>query len=251
MRLDLRVRHHHACRGTPSWRCADGSACLRSGRSWSCGLVLSRPRFPAVMRPTGRLVPGAEEAASWGGYQDDLVMPGSSPACAISRKQMRHRPNVRYTARGAAAALAAGVAAHRELRLAVRLLDQRLLGHAQDSLNGKPSARSSARPSSSVGRRRHHGDVHAARAVDRVEVDLVEHRLLVQAERVVAVAVELLGDRPRKSRMRGSAIVSSRSRNSHIRSPRRVTFAPIGMPSRSLNCAIDLRGLARSAASGR
>ncbi|GAA4222458.1 hypothetical protein GCM10023075_13510 [Streptosporangium album] len=28
-----------------------------------------------------------------GGYQLDLVMPGSSPRCAISRKQMRHRPN--------------------------------------------------------------------------------------------------------------------------------------------------------------
>ena len=26
-----------------------------------------------------------------------------------------------------------------------------------------------------------------------------------------------------------------------MRSPRRVTFAPIGMPSRSLNCAMDLR----------
>ena len=41
--------------------------------------------------------------------------------------------------------------------------------------------------------------------------------------------------------MRGSASDSSRSRNSHIRSPRSVTCAPIGMPSRSLNCAMDLR----------
>ena len=31
--------------------------------------------------------------------------------------------------------------------------------------------------------------------------------------------------------------------NSHIRSPRSVTCAPIGIPSRSLNCAIDLRAL--------
>ena len=43
--------------------------------------------------------------------------------------------------------------------------------------------------------------------------------------------------------MRGSASDSSRSRNSHIRSPRSVTCAPIGMPSRSLNCAMDLRAL--------
>src|SRR6185436_7702470 len=48
-----------------------------------------------------------------------------------------------------AAALAAGVAAHRELRLLVRLVDKGSLGHAQFSLNGKPSALSSARPSSS------------------------------------------------------------------------------------------------------
>src|SRR4029077_403489 len=33
-------------------------------------------------------------------YQLDLVMPGSSPRCAIERKQIRHRPNFRYTARG-------------------------------------------------------------------------------------------------------------------------------------------------------
>ena len=41
--------------------------------------------------------------------------------------------------------------------------------------------------------------------------------------------------------MRGSASDSSRSRNSHIRSPRNVALAPIGMPSRSLNWAIDTR----------
>ena len=39
--------------------------------------------------------------------------------------------------------------------------------------------------------------------------------------------------------MRGSAIETSRSRNSYIRAPRNVTRAPIGIPSRSLNAAID------------
>ena len=43
--------------------------------------------------------------------------------------------------------------------------------------------------------------------------------------------------------MRGSASETSRSKNSHMRSPRSVTLAPIGMPSRSLNPAIDLRAL--------
>src|SRR3712207_5678383 len=42
----------------------------------------------------------AKRETSWGVYQEDLVMPGSSPAWAISRKQMRQRPNARNTARG-------------------------------------------------------------------------------------------------------------------------------------------------------
>src|SRR4051812_32390720 len=50
----------------------------------------------------------------------------------------------------AAAALAAGVAAHLELRLGRRLVAKRSLRHQMFSLNGKPRARSSARPSSSV-----------------------------------------------------------------------------------------------------
>src|SRR3954465_11045017 len=72
----------------------------------------SSPRFPSVMgtrrtfdvvvdallrHPVGHyqrwLQPGPA-------YQLDLVMPGSSPRCAISRKQIRHRPNLRKTARG-------------------------------------------------------------------------------------------------------------------------------------------------------
>src|SRR5580704_11346435 len=44
---------------------------------------------------------------------------------------------------------------------------------------------------------------------------------------------------PRKSRTRGSATVVRRSRNSSIRSRRKVTLHPIGMPSRSLKVAID------------
>ena len=46
---------------------------------------------------------------------------------------------------------------------------------------------------------------------------------------------------PRKSRMRGKARLVRRSRKSHIRSPRRVTFAPIGLPVRRRNCAIERR----------
>src|SRR5215203_1503441 len=44
---------------------------------------------------------------------------------------------------------------------------------------------------------------------------------------------------PLKSLTRGRAIEMKRSRNSHMRSPRRVTLAPTGMPSRILNPAMD------------
>src|SRR5262245_49953988 len=52
--------------------------------------------------------------------------------------------------------------------------------------------------------------------------------------------------RPRKSFTRGRAIVVRRSTNSYMRSRRRVTLAPIVMPSRSLKLAIDLRDLVSS-----
>ena len=49
-------------------------------------------------------------------------------------------------------------------------------------------------------------DVHAADAVDLVLVDLVEHRLLGEAERVVAVAVEL-------ARRQAPEVTDARQRN--------------------------------------
>ena len=52
---------------------------------------------------------------------------------------------------------------------------------------------------------------------------------------------------PRKSRMRGTAIVTKRSRNSHIRRRRKVTEDPTGMPSRSRKFEIDLRALVTTA----
>ena len=46
--------------------------------------------------------------------------------------------------------------------------------------------------------------------------------------------------------MRGMARLISRSRNSHMRSPRRVTLAPMALPSRSLKPAIDFLALVTS-----
>src|SRR6478735_2317223 len=46
----------------------------------------------------GRSAPAscrANEVSESIAYQDDFVMPGSSPLCAISRRQIRHRPNLR------------------------------------------------------------------------------------------------------------------------------------------------------------
>ena len=43
--------------------------------------------------------------------------------------------------------------------------------------------------------------------------------------------------------MRGIARLTSRSKNSHMRSPRSVTLAPIALPSRSLKPAIDFLAL--------
>src|SRR5579875_970417 len=60
----------------------------------------SSPRFPAARRTAGTSgVVGGRRSARIG-YQLDFVMPGSSPRCAIERRQIRHRPNLRYTARG-------------------------------------------------------------------------------------------------------------------------------------------------------
>ena len=48
------------------------------------------PWFPAGHRAAPDL-----RAVACVGYQLLLVTPGSSPRCAISRRQMRHRPNLR------------------------------------------------------------------------------------------------------------------------------------------------------------
>ena len=47
---------------------------------------------------------------------------------------------------------------------------------------------------------------------------------------------KLRGSRPRKSRIRGMATLISRSRNSNMRWPRRVTLAPINWPGCPMIC---------------
>src|SRR5829696_6033981 len=157
-------------------------------------------------------------------YQLDLVTPGNCPACAISRTQIRQRPNVRKTARGRPHRWQRVYArtAYFGLRLALttraffatpssssRSYDcaccpPRRLGPGArwPSSGGSVGAEGEPEPAEQLASLLvgtgggHHGDVHAALPVHPVHVDLVEHRLLIETERVVAVAVELLGREP-------------------------------------------------------
>src|SRR5664279_6274206 len=88
------------------------------------------------------------------GYQEDFVTPGSSPAWAISRRQIRHSPNLRYTECGRPQRWQRVYPRTANFGLAAALLTSAFFAIAQLlpvlSLKGKPSALSSARPSSSV-----------------------------------------------------------------------------------------------------
>ena len=75
----------------------------------------------------------------------------------------------------------------------------------------------------------HDGDVHALLPFDLVQFNLRENRLVGDAQRVIAAPVERArATSPRKSRMRGSVVAISRSKNSYIASRRSVTRQPMG-----------------------
>ena len=81
----------------------------------------------------------------------------------------------------------------------------------------------------------HDADVESQAALDLVEFDLREDRMVLDPERVVPAAVKRTRRcTPRKSRMTGIASLIRRSRNSYMLRPRSVTFTPIGSPARSL-----------------
>src|SRR5215475_8460823 len=87
------------------------------------------------------------------------------------------------------AALAAGVGADRELRLLGRLQFQGVLRHGSVLLEREAEVLEQGPALVVCVGGGDDGDVHAPDAVDPVLVDLVEHRLLGQTERVVAVPV--------------------------------------------------------------
>src|SRR5208282_6762532 len=83
------------------------------------------------------------------------------------------------------------VRAHLELGRPVRLDDQRFLCHLSPLPEGEAEPPQQRAAFGVVCCRSHDGDVHPALPVHLVGVDLVEHELLGQAERVVPVPVEL------------------------------------------------------------
>src|SRR3954449_2708019 len=104
---------------------------------------------------------------------------------------MRHNPNLRSTARGRPHFWQRLYPRTLNFGLAAALMTRAFL--AISRLLERESETAQKRPAFLVRRRRRDdGDVHAAWAVDAVGVDLVEHRLLVEPERVVAPAVELV-----------------------------------------------------------
>ena len=71
---------------------------VRAIRLWREGMVLERLWSLEPFLPTPELVVLSRDPAlvvTRRGHQLDLVMPGSSPRCAICRRQIRHRPNAR------------------------------------------------------------------------------------------------------------------------------------------------------------
>src|ERR1700730_6552637 len=131
-------------------------------------------------------------------HHDALVTPGTSPACDSSRRQIRHRPNFRYTERALP---------QRRHRVYVRTLNFGL--RCCFSINAFFANALPLRLAGTTERETEHpqertafiigagtrgdGDVHPPHRIDLVVVDLREDQLLGDAECVVAPTVERVG----------------------------------------------------------
>src|SRR5256712_3123064 len=93
----------------------------------------------------------------------------------------------------AAAQLAPGIGARAELRLTLRLHDERGLRHMRLLPERHSEVREEHLRVFVRARRRHDADVHAAHLVHLVVDDLRKDQLLAEAERVIAPPVEALG----------------------------------------------------------
>src|SRR3954451_3010180 len=57
-----------------------------------CGVAQGRPCRTGPLAPSTATM---RDESSISHHHDDFVIPGSAPLCANSRRQMRHRPNLR------------------------------------------------------------------------------------------------------------------------------------------------------------
>src|SRR5262245_22710683 len=124
-------------------------------------------------------------------------MPGTSPACASSRKQMRQSPKRRYTARARP---------HLRHRVYARTLYfgsrccfwiSAFFATYYTSALEREAERGQQRTALVIGRGgRHDRDVHTSNRVDLVVVDLGKDQLLGDTERVIAPPVERVGLHP-------------------------------------------------------
>src|SRR6266571_312830 len=181
---------------------------MRAISSFSFDTGMSTRRCPAwqalrtrvSMSATGsvRFILGGRPLPAKNTHAGDFAAEGELPEADATQLELAQR------AATATAALAAVVAAHLELRRSLDLLDPALLRHAVSSGHRDrglaPERHAQFLEQRQRGvvalRARHEGDVHPVDALDLVVVDLGEDHLLLEADRVVAPAVEALGRQP-------------------------------------------------------
>src|SRR5262245_43442844 len=155
-------------------------------------MVIALSNLPAVVPPPGpstKCLVAPLASSRRLDYQEAFDTPGSSPRCAISRMQIRHRPNLRYTALGRPQRWQRVYARTENFGFSAALRTSAFF--AMSVLLEREAEKLQQRPALVIGLSGgHQGDVHAPRPIDPVLIDLVEDGLLGQAERVVAVAVE-------------------------------------------------------------
>src|SRR2546425_335427 len=154
------------------------------------------------MSATGsvRFILGVRPLPAGLAHAGDLAAKGQLPEANAAQLELAQR------AAAATAALTAVVAAHLELRRPLRLLDPRLLRHSLSSGRRAGGRRLAPERHAHFLEQRHRGvvaagaghegDVHPVDALDFVVVDLGEDHLLLEADGVVAPAVEALGRQP-------------------------------------------------------
>src|SRR5580698_9895689 len=178
----------------PSWRCADESACLRPGRSWSWPDGPPRRGFPRDLRrgQWALVAPRSAVVNAFGSWlPTGLGDAGKLPAVRHRAEADSAQAEPAVHGARAPAARAAGVPANLELRGALRFGDQALLRHSSVLPKRKSEPPQQRAALVIIGRGGDQRYVHAALPVHLVRVDLVEHELLGEAEGVVPAAVEL------------------------------------------------------------